>query len=226
MFPNQTSLVRNKQKIQNKPTYLLLSSVETKPSRQLSSKDSKITSPQQWNGLIQSPLISRTSDFFLWSKSRLDIYIYIQDNSQLEGTDEVELVQPSWLTVRGKEESLVRVHNPVFRVVWPFQRQILLGQRQQFRRNCFDSLSKRTPVREMEKGCRGEQERERDRGQIDNRYVHSETKLGGRALDGEKNRILEEISRVRYFALINNLMQMNASVVPGDLHYMIIYTCL
>lgn len=45
-------------------------------------------------------------------------------------------------------------------------------------------------------------------------------------MDGEKNRILEEISRVRYFALINNLMQMNASVVPGDLHYMIIYTCL
>lgn len=47
-----------------------------------------------------------------------------------------------------------------------------------------------------------------------------------REREREKNRIPVEISRVRYFALINNLMQMSTSAVPGDLHYMIIYTCL
>ena len=88
-------------------------------------------------------------------------------------------------------------------------------------------LSFEADTSERDGGRIGEREREREiEGRFDNRYVHSETKLGGRALDGGKNRILEEISRVRYFALINNLMQMNASVVPGDLHYMIIYTCL
>ena len=143
---------------------------------------------------VESCLTESDFFFFLRSKRRWYRERWGRRIRMSKRSKRLELVRPSWLTVSQRKRVVGAPLRPESSscsgVLRPFRTQIFPGQRQQFQRNCFESLSKqenrkrkREVVSEQEKKRANrrrarERKRERQGGErFDNRNIWSQREI-------------------------------------------------